>query len=213
MRRIDWTGYGIALIVVICAALTASWIVLGRARAQTVDAKAATTAPAPAPVAMSYWIAECNGWPLAKSDLADDGIRVDRVSSRPGRVTVRLSHPATRRRAHLVAHRLGSREAGWSVWSVRGPTAVGKLMKASDKCRVVATYTQARSWPKAARDWLLERSTCYGSATWRGRVYRVWPCVWSTERAGQGSITNLAAIGPGVIAGGSGAAAAGFTEE
>lgn len=172
--------------------------------------------PAPgapgAPVPLSYWLAECSAWPLSRAQLADDGIRVESVHQRPGRVSVRLRHPATGRRAHLEAHRLGSREAGWSVWSIRGPTRILPLMASSPACRVVATYAQARTWPAAARNWLAARSTCYGSATWRGAAFAVWPCAWSTERAGQGAVNNLAAIGPGVLAGGSGAVAAGYDE-
>ena len=175
---------------------------------------AAAVLSQPAPVPTSYWLAECNGWPLSRAQVVGQGIRVVSVHKRARRVLVRLDHPATRRRAHLVAHRLGSREAGWSVWSVRGPTRVRTLMAASSStCRVVATYTQARSWPAAVKSWLAARSTCYGSATWRGRPFVSWPCRWATERAGQGTITNLAAIGPGVLAGGSGAAAAGLPPE
>jgi hypothetical protein len=164
----------------------------------------------PAPIPMTYGIAECSSWPLSRAQLADDGIRVQSVHLRAGRVTAHLLHPTAGRRAHLVAHRIGSREAGWSVWSIRGPSRVTALIAASPACRVTATYAQVMGWPTAARDWLTARSTCYGSATWRGRVYSVWPCIWSTERAGQGSITNLAGIGPGVMAGGSGAVAAGI---
>lgn len=165
----------------------------------------------PAPVPMTYGIAECSGWPLGVEQLSDDGISVDGVHVRPRRVMVRLRHVAKGRRAHLVAHRLGSREEGWSVWSVRAPARVAALIAASDKCRVTATYQQVLQWPQAARDWVAARSTCYGAATWRGRAYSVWPCIWSSERAGQGSVSNLAGIGPGVMAGGSGAVAAGQT--
>lgn len=166
----------------------------------------------PAPVPMVYGIAECSGWPLTAGELADDGIRVEGVHQRAGRVMVRLLHPSTGRRAHLVAHRLGSREAGWSVWSVRAPTRVAALIAASPACRVSLTYDQVRSLPAAQRDWIAARSTCYGAATWRGRAFTVWPCIWSSERAGQGTVSTWAAVGPGVLAGGSGAEAAGVAQ-
>lgn len=166
----------------------------------------------PAPVPMTYGLAECSAWPLTRGQLADDGIRVQSVHVKPRRVMARLVHAATGRRGHLVAHKLGSREAGWAVWSIRAPSRVAALIAASPDCRVVATYQQAMAWPTAARDWLAERSTCYGAATWRGRAYSVWPCVWSTDRVGQGSVSNLAGIGPGVLAGGSGRIAAGVED-
>jgi hypothetical protein len=176
-------------------------------------ALAILSAPArPAQVPLVYWLTECSAWPLSPAQLADDGIRVDWVRVRPGRVSVHLSHRATRRRAMLEAHRLGSREAGWSVWSIRGPVSIRRLMADSPLCRIVATYTQARDWPAVAKAWLQARSTCYGSATWRGRVYTVWPCRWSTERAGQGTVTQVDGIGPGVLQGGSGRIAAGVTD-
>ena len=167
----------------------------------------------PAPVPTSYGVVECSGWPLSRGQLHASGIRVVRVHQRPGRVLVRLDRPATRQRANLVAFRLGSREAGWTVWSVRGPTVVLQMIASSPKCRNALTYKQVRQLPTAWRNWIAERSTCYGSATWRGRAFTVWPCVWSTSRAGQGSISNLAGIGPGILAGGSGLEAAGVTSE
>ena len=139
----------------------------------------------PAPVPMVYGLAECSGWPLTASQLAADGIRVQSVRARPRRIMARLIHPATRRRANLVAHRIGSRETGWTVWSVRAPSRVAALIAASPLCRQVATYQQALSWPQAARDWLTSRSTCYGAATWRARPYSAWPCSWTTTRAGE----------------------------
>jgi hypothetical protein len=167
----------------------------------------------PARVPLVYWLAECSVWPLSPAQLADDGIRVDWVRTHPERVSVHLSHRATRRRAMLAAHRLGSRETGWSVWSIRGPVSIKRLMVDAPACRVVSTYAAAAVWSAPAVDWLQARSTCYGSATWRGRVYTVWPCRWSTERAGQGTVTQVDGIGPGVLQGGSGRIAAGVTDE
>jgi|GEM_PF-6343233 len=166
----------------------------------------------PAPVPMTYGIVECNGWPLSVGQVTDDGIRVVSNHVRISRAMTRLVHVATKRRANMVAHKIGSRETGWTVWSIRTPTRVAALIAASPACRVALTYAQVIQLAPAWRNWIAERSTCYGSATWRGRAYSVWPCVWSTSRAGHGSITNLAAIGPGVIAGGSGAEAAGVTQ-
>lgn len=163
----------------------------------------------PAPIPMTYGVAECSGWPLTAGQLSDDGIKVLGVHQSTGRVMVRLLHVASKRRAHMVAFKLGSRETGWTVWSIRAPTRIAALIAASPLCRVTATYQQVLSWPQAARDWLAERSTCYGAATWRGQSYAVWPCIWSTERSGEGSVSSLAGIGPGIEAGGSGAEAAG----
>lgn len=168
------------------------------------------SAPArPAPVPVSYWLAECSSWPLTAAQLADDGIRVSWVHAQPRRVTAYLVRLATRQRAMVSAVRVGSREAGWSVWSVRGPDSLRRAMVGSAACRAVATYTEARSWPLAARNWIQARCTCYGSATWRGRAYASWPCRWSTERVGQGTVTQIDGIGPGVLQGGSGRQAAG----
>lgn len=166
----------------------------------------------PAQVPLSYWLAECSSWPMVRGELADTGIRVQSLKVTPGRVSAYLRHPQTRQRAAFRAIRLGSREAGWSVWSIRGPAAISRLMASSAACRVVATYTDVRSWPVAARQWLQARSTCYGSATWRGRSYASWPCRWATERAGQGTVTQIDGIGPGVLQGGSGAEAAGVIQ-
>ncbi len=166
----------------------------------------------PAPVPMVYGIMECSEWPLTQGQLASDGIRVVSVHQAPGRRWARLEHPASGRRANFVAFRLGSREAGWSVWSVRAPSTIRSMLASSPVCRVALTYDQVRALPAAQRDWIAARSTCYGAATWRGRSYSVWPCSWSTERAGEGSVTNWAAVGPGVLAGGSGAEAAGVEE-
>jgi len=163
----------------------------------------------PAPVPMVYGVVECSSWPLSRGQLADDGIRVLSVHQRARRVMARLYHPATKRRANLVAFRLGSREAGWTVWSVRAPSRVAAMIAASPVCRAAYTYAQVVGLPVAVRNWIAERSTCYGAATWRGRAYSVWPCRWSITRSGQGSVSNLAGIGPGVMAGGDGAAAAG----
>lgn len=168
-------------------------------------------APAPPPT-MVYWLAECSGWPLSRAQLTDDGLQVQAVHARPGRVSARLRHQATGRRAHLVAHWLGSREAGWSVWSIRGPDSLRQLMAmATQVCRLVATYAQA--WQQlgtTARAWLSERSTCYGQAIWRARAYIAWPCWWSTEKAGQGTVIDLAGVGPGILAGGNGHRSAGL---
>lgn len=161
----------------------------------------------PVPVPLVYGVAECSGWPLTKNQLAADGILVQSVHVRANRVMARLYHPATKRRAHLVAHRVGSREAGWTVWSLRAPSAVAQLIAASPACRIATSYQQVMTWPVAAKVWLADRSTCYGEATWRGRAYVSWPCIWATDRAG--TVTSLDGIGPGVTAGGSGAAAAG----
>jgi hypothetical protein len=166
----------------------------------------------PEPVPLSYWLAECSSWPMVRGELADTGIQVQSIRTAPGRVSAYLRHPRTRQRAAFIAARIGSREAGWSVWSIRGPAAIRRLMASSESCRVVATYTEARSWPVAARQWLQARSTCYGSATWRGRAYASWPCRWATERAGQGVVAQIDGIGPGVLQGGSGAEAAGVTQ-
>lgn len=171
------------------------------------------SAPArPAPVPVSYWLAECSSWPLTASQLADDGIRVSWVHAQPRRVTAYLVRPATRQRALVSAVLVGSREAGWSVWSVRGPASLRRAMAASEACRAVGTYTEARTWPVAVRDWIQARGTCYGSATWRGRAYTSWPCRWATERAGQGTVTQIDGVGPRVLQGGSGRAAAGVTD-
>jgi len=166
----------------------------------------------PAPVPMTYGIVECNGWPLAVGTVTDDGIRVVSNHIRNDRAMTRLLHVATGRRANMVAFKIGSREVGWTVWSIRTPSRVAALIAASPACRVALTYAQVIGLAPAMRNWIAARSTCYGSATWRGRAYSVWPCIWSTERAGEGSITNLSGIGPGVMAGGSGAAAAGVAE-
>jgi hypothetical protein len=164
-----------------------------------------TTLP---PVPRSYWLAECSAWPITMDDLPD-GVQLTKIRVRPGHVWALFVKPSTRQRGVLEAYRLGSREQGWSIWSVRGPTVARDVMAVSPACRVVATYQQVMAWSAPARDWLAARSTCYGSATWRGRNYNVWPCRWSTERIGQGSVSALIGIGPGVMYGGSGREAAG----
>lgn len=166
----------------------------------------------PAPVPMVYGIVDCNGWPLAVGQVTDDGIRVVANHIRAGRATTRLLHVASGVRANMVAHKLGSTGDGYTAWTVRVPARVAALVAASPACRLAITYAQIGTLTVAQRNWIAARSTCYGAATWRGRAYKVWPCIWSTERASEGSVTTLSGIGPGIMSGGSGAEAAGIED-
>ncbi len=156
----------------------------------------------PAPLPKTYAVAECQGFPLTRDQLSDDEIKVVAVHNKGRRVAALLRKVGTKRRAILVAYRLGSREAGWTVWSIRGPTRVLKLIQDSPNCRASGTYKQAMNWPTAPLNWLKRRSVCHGVATWRGKAFTVWPCGWEATRPGDGTVTTLTGIGPGVMSGG-----------
>ena len=159
-------------------------------------------------VPRNYWLAECSSWPLNKQALTADGFTVRWIRARPGQRQVYATNP-NGRRVMLSAHRIGSMNGGYSMWIVRGPPGMKVIMIDSGDCQAVASYPVMRAtWAPADRTWIRVRSTCYGSATWRGRSYSVWPCRWAQDRAG--SVTSLDGLGPGVLSGGSGAIAAGI---
>jgi hypothetical protein len=165
----------------------------------------------PVSIPMVYGLAECSSWPINKEQLESNGISVVAIREGNGRVLVRLKHKSSGRKVNAVAFNLGQREVGWTFWSVRSPTSIAIMIAESPECRIAVTYQQAlSSWTTEAKDWLKEKSTCLGVATWRGRSYTMWPCSWSISRSGEGTITSIDAVGPGVMMGGSLVDASGY---
>jgi len=168
-----------------------------RAQVKKVDNTLSETAVRIAPIQRVNWIAECSEMP---ADTVE-GIEVLAVVRRPGMVGALLKKNS--RRGWLIGHKLGSREAGWYVFSITGPEPMMTRMKSSPACRVVMTWKEA--WANlgaAAKQWLAERSTCCGEMTHRGRTFHSWPCRWEIDRAGEINIVNRTGIGPGITTGG-----------
>jgi hypothetical protein len=147
----------------------------------------------------AHWLAECEtGLSIAAGTELGDGVTVDWIFKAHDQLAIALRRAGWRYMVGAV--KLGSRESGWNVWQVAGPTGLKSLMEASPKCRHVLAYTEILGLPEAVKDWLSRRLTCYGTATWRGRTYRQWPCEWSyTGRSG--SVTQLTGFAPAVSMG------------
>lgn len=150
----------------------------------------------PPEVPRTSWLAECSHWPITDGQTVGD---VTQVSSTIGAdLSIILS-----KGKHLYAitgWRLGSREAGWYIYSMTGPKAFMEALGDHPAiCRATLTYKEAWSAGTAVRNWIAARSTCLGKATLQGREYTSWPCRWTTERAGEGfavqSYTGIGQIG------------------
>ena len=154
----------------------------------------------PAPT-LNYWIAECQDLPSTANTTA-----VVAVSGTGSRVAYELLVDGVRVMGQ--SHYLGEYNPAWSFWSVRGPVEL-RAAYAALGCTVIDYSAVPTLVPTARRKWIIARSTCYGEATWRGVIYTSWPCIWDDERSGEGVVTTLSGVGPGVLAGGDGAQAAG----
>lgn len=145
-----------------------------------------------------YWIAECEigSWPVVKDALGDDGITVlahSVTSTHAWGLLYKGGNIAT-----LEAHSMGIRVAGYYTWIVRAPYQIRTVFLIPE-CPVRRYYSEVLALPVAAKDWVLDRSTCLGTATWDGNAYTEWPCIWASERVGSGTILGVA---PGVMSGG-----------
>jgi hypothetical protein len=203
----------LALIAVLCVALLCGGETLAQDAA--VDAGASESPSTQPRQQLTYWLAECQTAQLAT--LLAPGATWNGVTVARSRVTNRRADAILTRSGYrpaaLVLHRLGVRQAGYVVVNVRGPDAIRLMMtNASAICPTVRQYSEVMALPAAVKDWIAERSTCFGEASLGAATFAEWPCRWSTDRAGEGfTVTTLSAIGPGITAGGSAASAAGFT--
>jgi hypothetical protein len=153
-------------------------------------------ADASIPVPHSRWLAQCTAIPVS----AVDGLTVERVTVRQGRLNASLR--AGKTRGWLQAHRLGTL-SGAGVWAVRGPTALRDRMAQAPECSRVVSWSQVGALPSVAKAWIAERSTCCGLATLGGREFRAWPCSWgvvASEHHRPGlAVQQLAGYGPGIV--------------
>ena len=82
-----------------------------------------------------------------------------------------------------------------TLWAVTAPRSARSVVQAAG-C-VVADYASADA---ETRETLRARGgVCCGRMTWRGRVYRSWPCYWSRTRAIV--VDHVTDVGPAVVAG------------
>lgn len=158
---------------------------------------------APVQPQMNYFLAECQTLPSTANHTA-----MVAVNNKGHRASYQMRISNTRVMAET--HYLGNYNPPWSFWTARGPQELRDAYVA-EGCTIIEYTDIPTMTPVARKDWIMDRSTCYGSATWRGRAYTVWPCKWSTERSGEGSVSSLDGVGPGVETGTSGSDAAGFS--
>jgi hypothetical protein len=196
-RHIYWPF----MVLLAVGAVLCLWAVLAHAYGPTVvPLSSALQTARPEPVAVDRYLVECRevGQVPTIPTVDATGIR-EKAAMNRGNMR-RLDYEMAGRRVHGVTHRLGSQRSGWSWYAVRGPVPL-RAELALAGCRVVP-YTTAKSEPPPVNAWLEAAGmTCCGAATWRGRAFTSWPCSWTTEREGQGTVTRLDGYGPGVVGG------------
>jgi hypothetical protein len=141
-----------ALVIVVALALSS--VALGQDLAVEPKATKARLVPLQ-PIPVAYWLAECQGYPPAQNVSR----RWDR--ERTSSILVQLPEG----RVMVEAALLGSREAGWLLWSVIGPASLYKYHVSDPKtCRMVSTYDDAYASKDALwKDFAVSKSTCIGT--------------------------------------------------
>ena len=120
------------------------------------------------PIPVAYWIAECVEGPMPAPEAV-------RRWDRPGEASALYQLVDGRVMAEAVV--LGSREKGWTAWSVVGPLALYKAQASDPKaCRTVTTYAEARAGDELWKDWVTARSTCVGVEKAKPTAAAVAPC-------------------------------------
>ena len=210
----DWRKYESLLLMMILiflavlAVIVFGWI--GRSYAGTryavgilrYSAHGATTPHAQ----YKYYLLECSRWPLMDGKQKNGVLQISSEIDAK-RIYVVLHYNG--RRYAVSGDRLGSREAGWHVYSARMPVALADVLATYPAiCRHVRTWPQVMDLPLAARNWIKAKSVCHGVASIGGATLTEWPCWWQGRRAGF-AVTSINALSPGVLYGQSSKAAVG----
>ena len=153
---------------------------------------------------LKYAVVECSAWPWLDDAPAGSALRQLRRKAKDGKLRALFRVIATGRLAMLEARKLGVVN-GKTVWSARGPKAVGAALQSAG-CTVVQ-YKDVLALPAAKRDWIKARSSCVGEATRNGRTLSVWSC------GAKGVVeVRVDGVGPLVMRGGSVRSVAGVAD-